>query len=111
MDFKSLAIYFLGGGTVVAVTSYFGTQGKGMLAAFIAFIPSVTVVTLWAIYSKSGAPAATSYVKGMLQLLPAWTLYAIVLFYLLPRMGLWPSLLISIAVYMVGSFITIRIIG
>ena len=111
MDIKSLLIYFLLGGTVVAVTSYFGTQGKGTLAAFIAFIPSVTVVTLWAIHTKSGAPAASSYVKGMLQLLPAWTLYALALFILLPRIGLWPSLAVSIVIYMIGSFITIRIIG
>lgn len=111
MDFKSLGIYFLVGGAVVAIVSYLGSQGKGLLAAFIAFIPNITIITLWAIYTSSGAAAATTYVKGMLQLLPAWTLYAVTLLVLLPRMGLVPSLLISVAVYLVASLITIRIIS
>ena len=34
MDAKLLTLYFVLGGTIVTLISYFGTQGRGMLAAF-----------------------------------------------------------------------------
>jgi hypothetical protein len=46
MSVKLLALYFVVGGVIVAAVTYFGSQGKGLLAAFVAFFPSVTVVTL-----------------------------------------------------------------
>jgi uncharacterized membrane protein (GlpM family) len=111
VDIKMLSLYFAVGGTIVALVSYFGSQGKGLLAAFVAFIPSITVVTLSVIYINGGINAATSYVRGMLLLLPAWLLYALSLFYLLPRLGLVPSLLISVSAYIAGALLTIRLAG
>jgi uncharacterized membrane protein (GlpM family) len=109
LDIKLLSLYFVVGGAIVVLVSHFGSQGRGLLAAFVAFIPSITVVTLCTIYFNGGASAATSYVKGMLLLLPAWSLYALLLFYLLPRLGLAPSLLISISVYLIAAFLTVRL--
>jgi uncharacterized membrane protein (GlpM family) len=111
VDIRLLSLYFIAGGSIVALVSHFGSQGKGLLAAFVAFIPSITVITLCTIYFRGGISAATSYVKGMLLLLPAWTLYALCLFYLLPWMGLVPALVISISIYLVASFLTLRLTG
>jgi len=109
LDIRLLSLYFVLGGTIVVLVSHFGSQGKGLLAAFVAFIPSITVITLCTIYFSGGVSAATSYIKGMLLLLPAWSIYALSLFYLLPRSGLVPALLISISVYLVAAFLTVRL--
>lgn len=110
MNIKVLLLYFLLGGTIVAIVSYFGSQGKGLLAAFIANLPTITIITLCSIYLSSGASAGVSYFKGMLILLPAWLLYAIAIIFLLPRLGLVPSLAIALASYLAAAFVTAKLI-
>jgi uncharacterized membrane protein (GlpM family) len=110
MGIKMLLLYFLLGGTVVTVVTYFGSQGKGLVAAFVAIFPSITVVTLCTIYFGGGVSPATSYFKGILLLLPAWLLYILSVWYLLPRLGLAPSLTIGISLYLMGSLVTMKLV-
>ena len=100
MDIKLLLLYFLIGGVIVSTVTYFGSHAKSQLAAFIAFLPSISVITLCTIYFASGTQAAISYAKSMLILLPPWLLYVIGVILLLPRIGLAGSLLVSIAAYL-----------
>jgi hypothetical protein len=109
MDIKLLALYFVTGGLIVATTTYFGTQGKGIWAAFIALFPGVTIVTFLTIFFHSGEGAVVSYARGMLILLPPWILYVLGIIFLLPRIGLVPTLLISIAAYVATSLLIIRL--
>ncbi len=109
MDARLLSLYFVLGGTIVALVTYFGSQGKGLLSAFVAFFPSITIVTLFSIYFTSGVDATVSYFKGMLILLPAWLLYAVAMIFILPRWGLVPSILISIGLYVGAALITMRL--
>jgi hypothetical protein len=110
MDAKLLALYFVLGGTIVTLVTYFGSQGKGLLAAFVAFFPSVTIVTLLSIYFSSGIGATVSYFKGMLFLIPAWILYALAMMFILPRWGIVPSVLIGIFLYVAVAFVTMRFV-
>lgn len=71
MDIKIAALYFLLGGTVVVLTSYFGSTGKGFWAVFTAFFPAFTVVTFLLIYFGGGLKALTDYVRWLLYLTPA----------------------------------------
>ncbi len=109
MDPKLLVAYFVIGGLVVSVVTYFGSQGKSELAVFIAFLPSTTLITLCTIYLAGGTGAAVSYAKSMLVLLPAWVLYVVGVIFLLPRLGLVVSLLVSVAAYLVAAFVTMRL--
>jgi len=109
MDIKMLPIYFVLGGAIVSAVTYFGGQAKSLLAAFIAFIPSISVITLCTIYFASGTAAAVSYAKSMLILLPPWLLYVVGVIFLLPRIGLAGSLMVSIAAYFVASFLIMRL--
>jgi uncharacterized membrane protein (GlpM family) len=97
------------GGLVVSVVTYFGSQGKSQLAVFIAFLPCTTVITLCTIYFAGGTGAAVSYAKSMLVLLPAWVLYVVGLIFLLPRLGLVVSLLVSVAAYVAAAFVTMKL--
>ncbi len=110
MSVKLLLLYFLIGGTIVAVVTYFGSSGKGLLAAFVAFFPSVTVVTLVSIYLTGGANATVSYFRGMLLLLPAWALYAFAMIFMLQRWGLVPSVVTGVFLYMVAALITMKLV-
>jgi uncharacterized membrane protein (GlpM family) len=109
VDLKLLVIYFLIGGVIVSTITYFGSRGKSEIAAFIAFLPAISVVTLCTIYLASGTGAAVSYAKNMLILLPAWLLYVLGVIFLLPRLGLALSLLVSVAAYLAAAFITMKL--
>lgn len=97
------------GGLIVSVITYFGSQGKSELAAFIAFLPATSLITLCTIYFASGTGAAVSYAKNMLILLPAWLFYVIGVIFLLPRLGLVIALLVSVAAYVAAAFVTMRL--
>jgi uncharacterized membrane protein (GlpM family) len=109
VDPKLLVVYFVIGGLIVSVITYFGSQGKSELAAFIAFLPATSLITVCTIYFAGGTGAAVSYAKSMLVLLPAWVLYVVSIIFLLPRLGLVGSILVSIAAYLVAAFITMKL--
>ncbi|MDM7999879.1 MAG: DUF3147 domain-containing protein [Dehalococcoidia bacterium] len=110
MDLKLVPLYFFVGGAIVTLVTYFGSQAnKGALAAFIAFFPALTVITLCTIYWSGGAESAVSYAKSLVYLLPAWLLYIAAVIYLTPRLGLWPPLIIGVILYTLASYLTVRI--
>ena len=109
MDPRLLALYFVLGGLVVSLVTYFGSQGKSELAVFIAFLPGTTLITLITIYLAGGTGAAVSYAKSMLILLPAWVLYVLGVIFLLPRLGLVVSMVVSVAVYLAAAFVTMKL--
>jgi hypothetical protein len=109
MDIKMLPVYFVIGGVVVSAATYFGSQARSLLAAFIAFLPAISVVTLCTIYFASGTEAAVSYARSMLILLPPWILYVIAVIFLLPRIGLAGSLIVGVATYLGIAFLIMRL--
>jgi uncharacterized membrane protein (GlpM family) len=108
MDNKMLAAYFVIGGIVVSAVTYFGSHSKSMLAAFIAIVPCVSVITLCTIYFNSGTEATVSYAKNMLILLPPWVLYVLGIVFLLPRIGLAGSLVASIGAFLVTALLIMK---
>lgn len=110
MSIKLLAIYFVVGGAVIAAVSYFGSHGKGMVAAFIANMPLMTLITLCTVYFSGGQATAISYVKGILLLLPAWLLYAFAVLFLLPRLGIVPAVMIGVSLYVGSAVATMKIV-
>jgi uncharacterized membrane protein (GlpM family) len=110
MDIRLLVLYFFIGGLTVAITTYFGSHGKGLLAAFVGVFPGVTVITFCAIYFQSGITPVVSYARGMLILLPPWILYVLGIMYLVPRIGLAAALVSSVFVYVVVALLIIRLI-
>jgi len=110
MSFRLLVLYFLIGGCVVSAVTYFGSHGKGQLAAFISFLPTVSAIALFTIYQASGSQAAGSYAKNLLILLPSWVLYIVAVIWLLPRLGLVPTLGISVSIYLLSAFLITRLL-
>jgi hypothetical protein len=111
VDLKLLIAYFVIGGLIVSVVTYFGSQGKSDLAVFIAFFPGTSLITVVTIYLAGGTGATHSYARSMLVLLPAWVLYVLGIIFLLPRLGLGLvlSLVISVAAYAGAALLTMRL--
>ncbi|MGQ9546825.1 MAG: DUF3147 domain-containing protein [Dehalococcoidia bacterium] len=109
MDVKILPVYFVIGGSVIALAIYLGSHGRSLFAAFIAFFPAVSVITICGIYLASGTQAAVSYTRSMLILLPPWVLYVVAVMLLLPRIGLAWSLVVGIAAYSLVAFLIMRL--
>lgn len=89
------------GGTIVSAVTFMGSQGKGLLAAFVATFPTMTVLTFTLIYSKAGQAATVNYAKGLLLMTPPWIIYVLCLIFLLPRWGFIKSLIAGMLTYMV----------
>jgi len=109
VDLKLLIAYFIIGGLIVSVVTYFGSQGKSDLAVFIAFFPGTSLITVVTIYLAGGTGATNSYARSMLVLLPAWVLYVLGILFLLPRLGPALSLVISVAAYAGAALLTMRL--
>jgi uncharacterized membrane protein (GlpM family) len=110
MDNRLLILYFFLGGAVIAAVTYFGSQGKGLVAALISMLPTVSLITMVSIYQAGGMESAVSYFRGMLIVFPAWLLYVGCQIFLLPRVGLWPSIIIGMTVYLAGVFAITRFV-
>jgi len=48
-------LYFLIGGSILTLVTYFGSKDKGIIAAFIAMFPLVTGLSIITIYSEAGS--------------------------------------------------------
>ena len=94
---------------MIAVVTYLGSQGKSQMAAFIAFLPSTSLITLCTIYLASGTPMAVSYAKSMLILLPPWAFYVLSIILLLPRIGLAATITVSVAIYLILALLIMKL--
>jgi len=104
MDIKYL-LYFFIGGIVVSVVTYFASQAKGLLAAFIANLPVITSITFLTIYFESGQKALKSYAYGLIIMLFPWVVYVLTIIFLPQRIGFLPSLAIGICLYFLLAYV------
>jgi uncharacterized membrane protein (GlpM family) len=103
MELKYL-LYFLSGGLVVTLVTYFACNSKGLVAAFIANLPVMTVITFMTIYSESGRTGVVSYAQGLMLMLVPWLIYVSAVVFLSPKLGFVPSLMTGIGLYLVIAF-------
>jgi hypothetical protein len=101
-------LYFIIGGSILTFVTYFGSKDKGILAAFIALFPMVSLVSILTIYSEAGSLPVLDYVKGLLILTPLWIIFLLCVTYLLPKQGLFVALVIGIAIYIIISILLIN---
>lgn len=70
MQLKNFVFYFMLGGSIVSAVTLLGSQGRGLLAAFVATFPTMTILTFALIHSKAGQAATVDYAKGLLFMTP-----------------------------------------
>jgi len=98
-------IYFLIGGTVVALVAYVGSRGNGILAACVASLPILFLLNVLLMYRNGGVSTSLDYVRGSLLFLPAFACYATLTIWLLPRLGMPEALLPGLPIYLLPMMI------
>ncbi|NLB56715.1 MAG: DUF3147 domain-containing protein [Lentisphaerae bacterium] len=91
--------YFLIGGIVVSLTTYYGAKGDSFLAAFISQFPSMTVLIFFLMYTQSGKEEVISYAKNFVYTVPPWILYVVAVVLLCERIGIWWALATGVTLY------------
>ena len=102
-------IYFLLGGSLICVVTYFASQAKGLPAAFFANLPVITLITFLTVYHESGRKEVITYAKGLIIMLPPWLAYIFAIIFLTHRFGFIPSLIIGISLYFILAYLIISI--
>jgi len=100
-----LAIYFLIGGTVTALTAYFASQGRGILSAFVTTLPLLTIFSFLIISAEGGGQTVQEYARGLLLFTPPWVCYVVVVMLGTERMGLVRSLVLGVAIFVLLSLL------
>ena len=100
------ALYFIIGGTVVSLTTYLGSLGRGWLAAFVTTFPALTGITFILMYLNAGSEPTVPYARNLLYFVVPWLAY--VGFYLLTidRLGFWLTLTGAIALFVTVSVLS-----
>jgi hypothetical protein len=100
-----LIIYFIIGGSVTALTTYFASVGKGTLSAFIVTLPLLTALTFILIDAEGGKDVVLNYARGLLIFTPPWISYVLVVMVGVERWGVFKSVGLGIAVYVTLSYL------
>jgi len=100
-----LVIYFVIGGAVTALTTYYASLGRGYLSAFIATLPLLTALTFVLINAEGGKDTVLDYARGLLIFTPPWICYVAVVMLGVERLGIYKSVGLGIAVYIVLSYL------
>jgi uncharacterized membrane protein (GlpM family) len=108
MEIKYL-FYFITGGTIVSIVTYFASHAKGLLAAFIANLPVITLITFLTIYFESGQKDVVSYAEGLIIMLFPWLAYIFTIIFLSKRIGFIPSLIMGISFYLAIAYLILSV--
>lgn len=99
-DLTKYSLYFLLGGTVVSLSTYLGSLGRGYLAALASTFPVITGMTFVLIYLSAGTDHTFSYAKNLLWFVPPWVVYVTFIILTIHRLGFWPAILGGLTLYM-----------
>jgi hypothetical protein len=99
-DVVKYTVYFLLGGTIVSLSTYLGSQGRSFLAAFASTFPAITGATFILMYLTDGSDSLVGYAKNLLWFVPPWMVYVTSMIVAVPRLGFWPAMIGSLALYM-----------
>jgi uncharacterized membrane protein (GlpM family) len=100
--------YFLIGGTVISVVTYFASHARPLLAAFLANMPVITLVTFLTIYHEGGQKIIVPYAKGLVMMMLPWLTYIFTIIFLTPRLGFLLSLTTGFTLYVIFALIILR---
>ena len=105
-EFAKYVSYFIIGGTLVSVSTYLGSHGKGFLAALASTLPVISGVTFILIYFNAGDSPTVSFAKNLIWLSPPWFVYVGTMIAMVPKLGFWPAYALAIGLYVVGVGVT-----
>ncbi len=100
--------YFVIGGAVVSIVTYYASHARTLLAAFFANLPVMTLITFLMIYREAGEKAVVPYAQGLLIMLAPWLVYIFSVIFLTPRLGVLPALVTGLSFYLVFALFILK---
>lgn len=104
-------LFFLLGGTAISVVTYFASHSRSVLAAFVANLPVMTLITFLTIYYETGQKAVVPYAKGLVIMLFPWLAYILSIIFFTPRFGFFPSLMTGFTLYLAVALLILKKYG
>lgn len=98
-EFLKYVLYFFLGGTLVSVSTYLGSHGKGFFAALASTLPVISGMTFILIYLNTGAGPTVSFSKNLIWLSPPWFAYVFTMMFGVPRFGFALSFAMAMMLY------------
>lgn len=92
-------LYFFLGGTLVSVSTYLGSHGKGFMAALASTLPVISGMTFILIYFNAGPGPTVSFAKNLIWLSPPWFAYVFTMMFGVPRFGFVISFAMAMTLY------------
>lgn len=108
MEIKYI-LYFLLGGLIVSSVTYLASHAKGLIAAFIANMPLITMITFLTIYFESGKESVISYASSLIIMLLPWLFYVFTIIFFTKRFGFLPSLTLGFSLYFIVAYLIIQL--
>ncbi|HRI37875.1 MAG TPA: DUF3147 domain-containing protein [Nitrospira sp.] len=99
-DLMKYAVYFLLGGMIVSLSTYLGAKGNSFLAAMASTFPAITAATFILLYMNGGGATTVDYAKNLMWFVPPWIIYVTAMIMGIPRLGFWPAMAGSLALYL-----------
>jgi ABC-type transport system involved in multi-copper enzyme maturation permease subunit len=101
-------LYFLIGGTIVALVAYFVNQGNQLLAILVGNIPVLFLLNIILAYRAGGSISGIAYAKGALISLPFFIIFVLITLIILPRVNTPAAILPTMLVYIIPPIIFYR---
>jgi hypothetical protein len=108
-ELSKYVLYFLLGGTLVSVSTYLGSHGRGFFAALASTLPVISGMTFILIYLNAGTGPTVSFAKNLIWLSPPWFAYVFTMMFGVPRFGFAISFAMAMTFYVLLVFV-IRVI-
>ncbi len=105
-EWSKYVLYFFIGGTLVSVSTYLGSQGKGFWAALASTLPVISSVTFILVYLNAGSAPTVSFAKNLIWLSPPWFLYVGTMIAAVPKFGFWLAYGLAMGLYVVAVGVT-----
>jgi hypothetical protein len=104
-------IYFFFGGIITSAVTYFASNSKGLLAAFVGTLPIITLSTFLLIYFSAGQSAVLSYARGLMIMIVPWIIFMLSVILLAPRTNFFVSIIVGLCLQIVIAFIILAKFG
>jgi len=101
-------LYFLIGGSIVALVAYFVNQGNQLLAILVGNIPVLFLLNVILAYRAGGSMSGIAYAKGALISLPFFIVFVVIVLLILPRINTPAAILLAMLVYIIPPLVFYR---
>jgi hypothetical protein len=100
-ELAKYVVYFVLGGSMVSISTYFGSHGKGFMAALVSTLPVISGVTFVLIFASAGTGPTVSFAKNLIWLSPPWFAYVFTMMFGVPRFGFAISFALALTFFVV----------